>query len=117
MLEWDNGEPRLRWVVALGFVVVSALGVGLETSLRSWAHSRAVHAPLLVVLADDLGGGGGLSLSVVATGPLIVLARPVIGAWAIPLCLLPLVLTQFAVRRHAVVRAHLPPDDRARCPG
>lgn len=103
VLEWTTDPGVPRWGVALCLAVLSAAGVALDAVLRATARSQVIHAPLRVMLADDLGGGGGLSLSVAATGPLVVLARPVVGTWAIPLCLVPLVLAQFALRRHAVV--------------
>lgn len=104
MLQWSSDSRVDRWIVAVGLVALSAAGVGLDALLRATARSQVIHAPMRVLLADDIGGGGGLSLSVAATGPLVVLARSVVGTWAIPLCLLPLVLAQFALRRHAVVR-------------
>lgn len=104
ILAWTADAHQPRWLVALALVAVSAAGVGLEILLRSWTRSRAQHIPLRVVLADELSSSGGLGLSVVTTGPLIALARPVIGPWSIPLCLGPLLLVQFAIRRQAGIR-------------
>ena len=108
-----GATPIIRWMVpgdvsapvlAVVLVLASALGVAVETLVRSWLRASAFHVPLQVVLRDSLTSGGGLALSVIATGPLVVLLLPVVDAWAVPLCLTPLLLAQLAVRREEGTR-------------
>lgn len=102
---WMANHAHPRWLVALALVCTVVPGVLMEAALRSWAWSRAADVPLGLVLREGFVGGGGLAMAVVTAAPIIVLTRQALGAWGIPFSLGPLVLAQFAVRRHAAVRS------------
>ncbi len=102
---WVADPVHPRWLVALVLIATAIPGVALELMLRAWARATAARVPFLPALREDLVGGGGLGVAVITAGPVIVLTRPVLGVWAIPLGLGPLILAQFAVRRHAAVRS------------
>src|SRR5580765_40254 len=102
---WTSNPAHPRWLVAMALVATAIPGVALEAALRAWSRARAAHPPLPFVLREEFASGGGLALAVVTAGPIIVLTRPALGAVGIPLSLGPLVLAQFAVRRHAAVRS------------
>ncbi|CCH79752.1 putative lipoprotein [Nostocoides japonicum T1-X7] len=101
---WSMASDVSKGLIAVVLVLASAVGVIVEMTVRSWLRASAFHIPLRVVLRDAVTGGGGLALSVLATGPLVALVEPVIHAWAVPLCLTPLLLAQFAVRREEGTR-------------
>ncbi len=101
---WSMNLERPRWLVAVVLVLASAVGVAVETLVRSWLRASAYHVPFRVVLRDALTSGGGLALSVIATAPIVALLVPKIGAWAVPLSLSPLLLAQMAVRREEATR-------------
>lgn len=102
---WVADSTHDRRLAALALIGTAIPGVGLELMLRAWARATAARVPFLPSLREDLLSGGGLGVAVITAGPVIVLTRPVLGVWAIPLGLGPLILAQFAVRRHAAVRS------------
>lgn len=57
------------------------------------------------LLRDELRAVLGIGTAVCATGVVMALAVGVVGLWALPVFSLPLLLTQFAFRRYAAVRA------------
>ena len=70
------------------------------------ARAARDHAPLLRSLIDETRGAFGLTAALSTTGALIALAERPLGIVAI--CRsssFPLLLTQFAVRRYATIRA------------
>lgn len=68
------------------------------------AHSRTGW-PFGPLLRDELRAMLGIGTAVCATGVVMALAVAVVGLWALPVFSLPLLLTQFAFRRYAAVRA------------
>ncbi|WP_405772940.1 HD-GYP domain-containing protein [Streptomyces sp. NBC_01538] len=68
------------------------------------AHARTGW-PFGPLLRDELRAMLGIGTAVCATGVVMALAVAVIGLWALPVFSLPLLLTQFAFRRYAAVRA------------
>ena len=86
-------------------VLVSVIALSVEAGLAAVARAARDHAPLLRSLIDEARGTFGLTAALSTTGALIALAERSLGVIAIPLFLFPLLLTQFAVRRYAMVRA------------
>ncbi|MBW8736108.1 MAG: HD domain-containing protein [Streptomyces turgidiscabies] len=90
-----------------GLLLVALLGL---TSLcdavlaAALAHARTGW-PFGPLLRDELRAMLGIGTAVCATGVVMALAVAVIGLWALPVFSLPLLLTQFAFRRYAAVRA------------
>ncbi len=95
---------RPYWL-ALAMVAVSLVALSAEAFLAAVARAARDHAPLLRSLIDEARGTFGLTAALSTTGALIALAERSLGVIAIPLFLFPLLLTQFAVRRYATVRA------------
>jgi hypothetical protein len=91
--------------LALTMVGVSVVAVSTEAALVAVARAARDHAPLRRTLIDEARGAFGLTAALSTTGALIALAERPLGIMAIPLFLFPLLLTQFAVRRYATVRA------------
>jgi hypothetical protein len=103
--ELANTVLGKRWLVAVLMLVVTIIALTVEVALSAVARSARDHARFHRVLADEFRAVFGLTAALSATGALIALAERPLGVVAIPLFLFPLVLTQFAVRRYAAVRA------------
>jgi acid phosphatase family membrane protein YuiD len=95
---------KAHWL-ALAMVVVSVVALSTEAVVAAVARAARDHAPLVRSLIDETRGAFGLTAALSTTGALIALAERPLGIIAIPLFLFPLLLTQFAVRRYATVRA------------
>ena len=108
---WDGQsvlQLQTRWEaqwLAVVMVLVSVIALSIEAGLAAVARAARDHAPLLRSLIDEARGTFGLTAALSTTGALIALAERSLGVIAIPLFLFPLLLTQFAVRRYALVRA------------
>jgi hypothetical protein len=99
-----QGTWDAHWL-ALAMVLVSVLALSAEAAVAAVARAARDHAPLVRSLIDETRGAFGLTAALSTTGALIALAERPLGIIAIPLFLFPLLLTQFAVRRYATVRA------------
>jgi putative nucleotidyltransferase with HDIG domain len=77
----------------------------LDACLGAIMRAAREHAPLTPVVRDDLRDLAGLGSAIASTGILIALAARPMGLLAVPVFLAPLLLTQFAFRRYATVRA------------
>ncbi len=108
-----NGSPFVeaqfrwgdqRWLTAVAMVAVSALALVAESLISATVAAGDDHVPWRVAVRDELRQMVGLSASLAASGALIALAEPALGVVAVPVFLIPLVLTQFAVRRYAGIR-------------
>ena len=93
----------LRTVVVMVLVVAAAglVDVLLSAVDRTWR----LRTPLFASVQNELKLSVGLGAAVAATGVLIPLAEGRMGLWALPALSLPLLVTQFAYRRYAAVRA------------
>jgi hypothetical protein len=112
-LEVWNGEPLLtlqddwlnyRWVTAVSMVLVSGIALLVQAFCVALAIASRDHRPFWRSLADEVRQGAGLGAALAASGTLIALAERPMGIVALPVFLVPLVLTQFAIRRFAGVR-------------
>jgi hypothetical protein len=99
-----QGGWKAHWL-ALAMVVVSVVALSTEAVVAAVARAARDHAPLVRSLIDETRAAFGLTAALSTTGALIALAERPLGIIAIPLFLFPLLLTQFAVRRYATVRA------------
>jgi response regulator RpfG family c-di-GMP phosphodiesterase len=59
----------------------------------------------MAALRDESRAIIGIGAAIGATGVLIALASDVMGAWALPVFAIPLLVTQFSFRRYAAIRA------------
>jgi hypothetical protein len=94
-----------RWRIAAVMVVAVAVTMLLDACLGAILRAAREHAPLSPVVRDDLRDLAGLGSAIASTGILIALAARPMGLLAVPVFLAPLLLTQFAFRRYATVRA------------
>jgi hypothetical protein len=98
----DDLAPWQRAVVMLFFA-----GIGLLADVLFTSASRALarEATLARAFVDGVWSSVALSVAVVVTGVLIALATRPLDLAALPLFLMPLVLTLFAFRRYVGIRA------------
>jgi hypothetical protein len=100
----DLQESWDPYLLALVMVLVSVLALAIQVFLLAFVRAGRSHAPFARTLEDEFRAAFGLTAALSATGTLIALAERPLGLAAIPLFLFPLVLTQFAVRRHSTIR-------------
>jgi HD domain len=93
-----------RSVVAVLMVLAVALALLLDALLAAAARAAREGSRLRSVAGDELRAVVGLGSAIGATGVLIALAAKPMGSLALPIFLAPLLLTQFAFRRFAMVR-------------
>lgn len=98
---WDGH----RWRVAAVMVLAVTMTLLLDACLAAMLRASSEHAPLSPVIRDELRDLASLGFAIGSTGILIALAARPMGLLAVPVFLAPLLLTQFAFRRYATVRA------------
>ena len=87
------------------FVVVVAIAGAADILLAAFDRRWRLRAPFLPAVRSELRLSVGLGAAIAATGVLIPLAANRMGLWALPALSLPLLVTQFAYRRYAAIRA------------
>jgi hypothetical protein len=123
-------DTLARRLLVIGFVAGLFRATGLDTYVASWHDARlallmvgivivtllvdavvaavvragADRAPFLAVLRNELRAQVGIGAAIGATGALIALAASIMGIWALPVFVVPLLLTQFSFRRYAAIR-------------
>lgn len=95
-----NGKALLA-VVMVGIAIVAGL---FEACVAALTRADRDRAPYGSVLRSELRALVGLGSAIGATGVLIALAAQVMQLWAIPVFVVPLLLTQFSVRRYAGIK-------------
>ena len=100
-VEWGD---RHRGTIALLMVLAVGAALGLDAVLAAAVRATREGSRMLAVLGDELRALLGLGSAIGATGVLIALAAKPMDVLALPVFLAPLLLTQFAFRRYAVVR-------------
>ena len=100
--ERADGLAGASLALLLVTVVLAALLV--DALIAAAVRAGADRAPFLPVLRNELVAQAGIGSAIGATGALIALAATIMGAWALPVFVVPLLLTQFAFRRFAAVR-------------
>jgi HD domain len=98
-----EGEHRnaLLALVMVGIACVAGL---FEACVAALVRADRDRAPYGSVLRSELRALVGLGSAIGATGVLIALAAQVMQLWAIPVFVVPLLLTQFSVRRYAGIK-------------
>ncbi|WP_170185535.1 HD-GYP domain-containing protein [Lapillicoccus jejuensis] len=99
-LDWEER----RWLLAVAMVLVSGVAIVAESLLTAAVEAVDHRVPWHAAVSNGLGDIVGLGAALAASGTLIALAERAIGIVAIPVFLLPLALTQFALRRYAGIR-------------
>lgn len=104
LLEWQHEWEDQRWLAAVVMLLVGVLAMLVALTLDALVGASRDQAPLLRSIADEVRSSAALSTALVTSGALIALADYAIGVAALPLFLLPLVLTYFSVQRYATIR-------------
>jgi hypothetical protein len=88
-------------------IMVGAVAVAGVVDLLAAAFDRALHlgTPVRAAIRDEAMAMAGLGAAVGATGVLIALTSNLMGWWALPVLILPLLTTQFSFRRYAQIRS------------
>jgi len=107
---WGDGHGPLsgsdasnRTLAVVMVALVAAAGL-FDAALAALVRTDRDRAPYLPSLRSELGSLVGLGSAIGATGVLIALAAQVMQLWAIPVFVVPLLLTQFSIRRYAGIR-------------
>ncbi|MDQ1701267.1 MAG: hypothetical protein QOF57_519 [Frankiaceae bacterium] len=90
--------------VAVLVTVVACAGA-VDVVLAAFDRHWRLRTPFFAALESELRLSAGLGAAIAATGVLIALAAHRMGLWALPALSLPLLVTQFAYRRYAGIRA------------
>lgn len=88
-------------LVMVGIVVAT---LAVDALLAAAVRAGADRAPFVAVLRNEVRAQIGIGSAIGATGALIALAATIMGNWALPVFVVPLLLTQFAFRRYAAIR-------------
>lgn len=104
LAHWQRTDHVPPWQAAGLMLMVGCFAVLIELTLTGLVRAERQRARPWASLHDEFGEAKQLSLSLVTTGPLIALTAPVIGLLALPLAMVPVVITHIAVRRYAAVR-------------
>ncbi|MCU0265436.1 MAG: HD domain-containing protein [Actinomycetia bacterium] len=108
---YDGGQGPLgrlgedaNWLLALVMVVVVGLAMLLDAAVAALVRADRDRAPYLAALRDESRALVGLGSAIGATGILIALAAQILRGWAVPVFVVPLLLTQFSFRRYSTIR-------------
>jgi hypothetical protein len=104
LVEWTFDPANSPSMGALGMFAVALAGGLVERLLETLVLWLGEKQPLARVLTDETGPLAGIGGATITTGPLIALASPYLGWAAIPLLIIPVVLTHVAVRRVIGIR-------------
>ncbi|HZI97406.1 MAG TPA: HD domain-containing phosphohydrolase [Actinomycetales bacterium] len=94
-----------RYLMALVLLAVAILAAGFDVAVAAVVRAGNDNAPLRPALVDEVRAGLGISAAIGATGVLIALAARPMDLIALPVFAVPLLITQFAFRRYAMVRS------------
>ena len=98
----DGLVPWQRAALMLG---ITMLALVADTLFTSVLRALSATANLRRTFVEEVRSSFAMSMAVAVTGVLIALAAPAMGIAALPLFLMPLVLTLFAFRRYVSIRA------------
>ncbi len=90
--------------LALVLIAVVVLSLVVDAILAAAVRAGEDRAPFSAVLRNEFRAQVGIGSAIGATGALIALAATIMGYWALPVFVVPLLLTQFSFRRYAAIR-------------
>jgi hypothetical protein len=96
-----GGSTRLILAMLGAALVASAV----DAALAGLARAGGNMPRFLTALRDEVRAAAGIGVAIGATGVLIALAARPLGLWALPVFTVPLLVTQFSLRRYAAIRA------------
>ncbi len=90
----------------LAFIMIGVVLVTLvvDAVVAAAVRAGADRAPFVAVLRNEIRAQAGIGSAIGATGALLALAASIMGSWALPVFVVPLLLTQFSFRRYAAIR-------------
>ncbi len=91
-------------LLALVLIAIVAFSLVVDAVLAAAVRAGADRAPFKAVLRNEVRAQVGIGSAIGATGALIALAATIMGYWALPVFVVPLLLTQFSFRRYAAIR-------------
>ena len=91
-------------MLALVLIAVVVLSLVVDAVLAAAVRAGEDRAPFSAVLRNEIRAQVGIGSAIGATGALIALAATIMGYWALPVFVVPLLLTQFSFRRYAAIR-------------
>jgi hypothetical protein len=97
-----RGHESLTVLAMLGAVILAG---SMDAVLSSVVRAGGDPVRLRTALRDEVRASGGIGAAIGATGVLIALAARPLGLWALPVFTIPLLVTQFSIRRFATIRA------------
>ena len=107
LVDWAFAAHVHPALGALGLMLAALIGGLAERVLDNVVAWLGQGQRLAHIVAAEVGPITGISVSTVATGPLIALATPVLGWAAIPLLIVPVLVTYLSVRRLVSTRQSL----------
>jgi len=99
-----HDDSLVPWERAMLMLAICLVALVADTLFTSILRAMAT-ADLRRTFVDEARSSFALSGAVAVTGVLVALALPTLGVMALPLFILPLVLTLFAFRRYVSIRA------------
>jgi hypothetical protein len=99
------GDDLVPWQRALLMLGISVAALMADTLFTSAMRTISATVSLRRTIVEEVRSSVALGAAVAVTGVLIALAAPPMGIAALPLFLVPLVLTLFAFRRYVSIRA------------
>jgi HD domain len=105
LVDWvTKSWGEQRWLVAVVLWLVAGVAMGLHVGVAAVQRAAQTHARLAPSFRDEASAIWPLALAVTSTAAVIPLAVGSLGAVAVPLFLVPLVLLRLAVARQSAVR-------------
>ncbi len=100
LVTWD---VTLHWILATSLAAITGVVLALQLLLWSYERSAQDHTLIRHALADELKAVGPIGLGVVSGAVAMSLATRAVGAAAVAVFVVPLILLMIAVRRQAKV--------------
>ncbi|MGN6687419.1 MAG: HD-GYP domain-containing protein [Actinomycetales bacterium] len=101
----DFARELPPWARALALVIVIIAMLVVEAVLAAMVRASDEHRPFGATAVDELRSAAGIGSAIGSTAVLLSLSADVMSYWAFPVLTVPLLLTQFAFRRFAGIRA------------
>ncbi|MFF0343976.1 HD-GYP domain-containing protein [Kribbella sp. NPDC004875] len=102
-LDWD-GTWR-HGVPLVGAMVLGVLAAGLvDAVVGAGQATEQLNVPFPAALRDELVVMGRIGIAMGLSGVMLAAGTSLVGLWAVPLVVVPLLLTQFAFRRFAAAQ-------------
>jgi hypothetical protein len=102
-LVWD-GSWQHALLLLLSMMLAVASASTIDALVGAGQATERYGRPFPAALRDELLGMGRISMAMGLGGIMLAAGTSLIGLWAVPLVIVPLLLTQFAFRRYAAAQ-------------